>query len=236
MDRYSLNARIYPIIIFYMPAVILTIIFSFKFDNYIHLLTSFGIVSALSYLFSQLGRDAGKKKERKLWESWGGTPTTQLLRWSNTEISINTKRRYHAKLNLLCPVDGAPDNVYERANPLEADEVYQTWTKYLISRTRDTNKFPLLFKDNISYGFRRNLWGLKAYAILLIIVLMTATYGYYSTTLNTFNISRYPVEFSIAEGILLIMLSFWLIKIKGNWIRIPAFSYAERLLESVEDL
>ena len=65
MDRYSLNARIYPIVIFYMPAVILAVLFSLKFDKYVHLFTSFGIVGALSYLFSQLGRDGGKIKEKE---------------------------------------------------------------------------------------------------------------------------------------------------------------------------
>lgn len=235
MDRYSLNARIYPIIIFYMPAVILAVLFSLKFDKYIHLFTSFGIVGALSYLFSQLGRDSGKKKEKALWKYWGGAPTTQLLRWRNTEININTKRRYHNKLNVLCVLDNVPDPNFEQSSPDDADEAYQAWTKFLISKTRDNKRFSVLFKDNMNYGFRRNLWGMKRYAISLILILMAGTFIYYWLTAGSVNPMLYPMEFIIAECILLIILLFWVLIINRNWIRVPAFAYAERLLEAVEE-
>ncbi|WP_262249865.1 hypothetical protein [Parapedobacter soli] len=236
MDRYSLNARIYPVVIFYMPAIILAVLFLLKFDNYIHLFTSFGIVGALSYLFSQLGRDGGRRKERKLWRSWGGAPTTQLLRWSNNEINVNIKKRYHNKLSVLCPVDDLPDPAYEQANPVESDEIYQYWTKFLISKTRDTQKYSVLFKENMNYGFRRNLWGMKTYAIWLILILMVGTYGYYWLTIKSINPTIYPMEFLIAEVILLVIFFFWIFVINKNWIKVPAFAYAERLLEATEEL
>jgi hypothetical protein len=219
-----------------MPAVILAVLFSLKFDKYVHLFTSFGIVGALSYLFSQLGRDGGKKKEKELWKSWGGAPTTQLLRWRNTEINVNTKRRYHSKLNAFCSLYNLPDLNFEQSNPDEADEAYQAWTKFLISKTRDNKKFSVLFKDNMNYGFRRNLWGMKTYAISLIIILMASTIIYYWVTTNTPNVILYPTEFIIAEGILLVILLFWAFVINKNWIKVPAFSYAERLLETIEEI
>ncbi len=236
MDRYSLNARIYPVVIFYMPAIILAVLFSFKFESYVHLLTSFGIVGALSYLFSQLGRDGGKKREKYLWKSWGGAPTIQLLRWRDTEININTKKRYHSKLNSVCALDIIPDVNFEQNNPEEADDAYQAWTKFLISKTRDNKKFSVLFKENINYGFRRNLWGMKAYSLTLIFVLMVATFLYYNISFHTFDIFLYPMEFIIAEILLLIILLLWIFIITRNWIKLPAFAYAERLLEASEEI
>lgn len=236
MDRYSLNARIYPVVIFYMPAIILVVLFALKFDEYIHLFTSFGIVGALSYLFSQLGRDGGKRKEKKLWKLWGGAPTTQLLRWSNNEINVNTKKRYHNKLNSLCPADNLPDPNYERTHPDEADDIYQCWTKFLVSKTRDTQKFSVLFKDSMNYGFRRNLWGMKLYAISLILMLMFGTYLYYWVATQNINPTFYPAEFFVAEVILLIIFSFWVFFINKSWIKVIAFAYAERLLEAAEEL
>lgn len=236
MDRYSLNARIYPVVIFYMPAIILAVLFTLKFDKYVHLFTSFGIVGALSYLFSQLGRDGGKRKEKELWKYWEGAPTTQLLRWSNNEINVNIKKRYHNKLINLCPVDNIPDPAYERTNPNDADDIYQYWTKFLISKTRDTQKFSVLFKDNMNYGFRRNLWGMKNYSILLVLILMIGTYGYYWLTTKSINASLYPLEFLIAESILLVILLFWVLIINKSWIKVPAYAYAERLLEATEEL
>lgn len=236
MDKYSLNARIYPVVIFYMPAIILAVLFSLKFDKYVQLFTSFGIVGALSYLFSQLGRDKGKKKEKDLWKHWGGAPTIQLLRWRNADINLNTKKRYHNRLATLCALDNNPDQNFEQLNPDAADEVYLAWTKFLISKTRDNKKFSVLFKDNMNYGFRRNLWGMKNYALSLIIILMTGTFIYYFVTTKSPDVILYPIEFVMAEGILLLIFLFWIFVINRQWIKIPAFAYAERLLETIEEI
>jgi hypothetical protein len=236
VDRYSLNARFYPMVLFYMPVLLLGALFSFQFDKYTHLLTSLGILGALSFFLQQIGRDPGKKKEKALWQSWGGAPSTQLLRWQDSTIDANTKKRYHLKLQELCKLDIVPDENFEKAHPQEADVAYQSWVKFLITKTRDTKKFSLLFTENISYGFRRNMWGLKPYAISLLIILMITTYGYYGFTKKAFNPVAFPFTFFIAEGGLQILLWTWAIKVKQQWVRLPANAYAERLLEAIENL
>ena len=79
-DLYSLKARFYPVIILFFPIVIIGVAYSLEFEKFFALLSSMGVVGALTYLFSQLGRDRGKLKEADLWTSWGGAPSTQLLR------------------------------------------------------------------------------------------------------------------------------------------------------------
>jgi hypothetical protein len=64
------------------------------------------------------------------------------LRWSNTRLDNNTKKRYHQELQRVCPVPTPPDEIIEAASPTEADSVYQSWTKYLISQTRDKKNTP----------------------------------------------------------------------------------------------
>ncbi len=236
IDKYSLNARFYPMVLFYLPVLLLGILFSFQFNKITHQLTSLGILSAVFFFIKQIGRDAGKVREKSLWEAWGGAPTTQLLRWRNTTVDINTKKRHHLKLQTLCPVEKMPDQDFENSSPEEADAVYQAWTKYLISKTRDTKKYPLLFTENISYGFRRNLWGLKIYAIVLLIVLMASTYIYYGITTKTYNPISFPGLFIIAEFGLLALILLWIFKVTANWVRIPANVYAERLMEAIESL
>jgi hypothetical protein len=236
IDRYSLNARFYPMVLFYMPVLLLGALFSFQFDKYTHLLTSLGILGALSFFLQQIGRDPGKKKEKALWQSWGGTPSTQLLRWQDSTIDANTKKRYHLKLQELCKLDIVPDENFEKEHPQEADAAYQSWVRFLITKTRDATKFSLLFTENISYGFRRNMWGLKPYAIALLIALMVVTYVYYGFTNKTFDFLKFPWLFFIAEACLQILLWIWILKVKPNWVRLPANAYAERLLEAIENL
>ncbi|MEJ7745428.1 MAG: hypothetical protein WKF61_01485 [Luteimonas sp.] len=49
----------------------------------------------------------------------------------------------------------------ELEQPGTADEIYRAAAVWLIKRTRETQRFPLLFKENIHFGFQRNALGLR---------------------------------------------------------------------------
>lgn len=231
MDKYSLNARLYPIIILFIPILILGLFYSFAFKNYMHTMISFGITAALSYFFSNLGRDMGKKKELNLWKEWGGMPSVQLFSFQNNIIDYYTKVNYHNILMELAPPSNENIN-FEKAEIEDVEEIYRSWTRYLISKTRDYKNFPLLFNENISYGFRRNLWGLKKPSLIIISFSMFANFAFQWSKF-TFYYNLYQTEFFLSESILLGILLFWIFIINSNWVKIPAFAYAERLLESI---
>ena len=235
-DAYTLKARVYPMILLIFPLILMGIFYSIEMKSFLPLGSSALIGGTFSYLFSQLGRDKGKTKEQLLWKSWGGTPTTQILRLTNDIIDKHSKKRYHKKLHSICPVSIVPNREMEMSSPAKADDIYRTWTKYLISKTRDVKAYDLLFKDNCSYGFRRNVWGLKPTAIFCISILIICNfaYGYYQTT--SINPMLYSVNVLYSIIGLLICLLFWIVVISKNWIKIPAFSYAERLCEAIENL
>jgi len=235
-DSYSLRARYYPMIILLLPIIILGFFYSLEFESILHFLGSLGVAGALTYLFSQLGRDQGKRKEADLWKSWGGPPTTQLLRIGNLHFDPHTKKRYHQRLHTLCPVPVIPDAMMEASDRAGADHVYASWSKYLISQTRDKKKFPLLFKENTSYGFRRNLWGLRNIALTSTLVIMVLNYFYWSIKIKIFNPLLLPTSFIYSTCSLLIILLFWLVIVKKNWVKDLAFAYAERLCESVDNM
>lgn len=236
MDRYTLRARYYPVVILFFPIIVLGVVYSFQFESYVHALTSLGTVSAFTYLFSQMGRDQGKKKEKKLWEGWGGTPSIQILRINNSHLDAHTKQRYHQKLQALCPVEVVPNAAMENVDLPSADQIYSAWTRFLISQTRDTGKYALLFKDNTSYGFRRNLWGLKPYGIALTVLLLLGNYIYWAIVKSSYNPVEYPSSFAYASIGLLFFLIFWITIVNKNWVKLIAFAYAERLCECSESL
>jgi hypothetical protein len=235
-DNYTLKARYYPVLILFLPIIIIGFFYSLQFESVFHFLGSLGVVGALTYLFSQLGRDQGKQKESSLWKNWGGAPTIQLIRLRNSHLDSHTKQRYHQKLQQLCPVSAPPDAEQEINQPNKADDVYQAWAKYLISQTRDNKKFSLLYKENVSYGFRRNLWGLRPFALTLAIVLLVGNYLFWFVKLNNLNPVLFPNSFIYSSiGILLIIL-FWMLLVTKSWIKLVAFSYAERLWECSDNL
>jgi hypothetical protein len=235
-DNYTLKARFYPVIILFLPIVITGIFYSFEFKSLNQLLTSAAIVGALTYLFSQLGRDQGKKKEPALWKTWGGSPSVQILRLRDQHLNKHTKQRYHQKLQSLFPVDEIPNIDMETNDSIGADEVYKAWSQYLISQTRDGKKFSLLLKDNISYGFRRNLWGLKLHGIILTSSLIIGNYLFEVIKNKSWNPFDFTNVFQYSSFVLVAILLFWLFVVTKQWIKIVAFSYAERLLESVENI
>ncbi len=236
MNRYNLTARVFPMLLFYLPVLSLAILFSVEIEKKIHVLTSFGLIAALSYFNAQLGRKGGKEREANLWVSWGGPPTTQLLRWADQRLDVNTKKRYHFKLQALCPVQPFPTAAVEAGDRDGADAAYAGWIRFLISQTRDTKKFDLLFSENINYGFWRNLWGLKRAALMIILLLAAGVYLYFSFINQGLNPLNFDRLFFIAEGILVFIALLWAFIVTENSIKIPAFAYAERLLEATNSL
>lgn len=236
MDRYSLTARVYPMILFYLPLSVLFLIAIWDFQQYYHFGIPVGLVGVLAYLSSHLGRDVGKNKEAGLWRDWGGTPTTQLFRWRNVRLDMYTKARNHTKMEQLCPIGRTVDEQFERVNPDDADEAYRAWTKYIIGKTRDVNQYTLIFKENMAYGFRRNLWGLKPLAITLIVLLIGVTYGFFVYSSGVWTIDQFPQVFFVAEIFLIFILLFWLLRVTKEWVKLTAFAYAERLHEAIETL
>ena len=217
-------------IIFFMPIIILGVFYSIIYEEWYQSLSSLGLTAVLTYFLSHLGRDRGKLKEPQLWKMWGGMPSVQILRKSDNHLDTATKSRYIDKLSQLCPVQISGDQ--DKDHNIQ----FQAWTKFLISHTRDTKAYPLLFKENINYGFRRNLWALKELSIGFILICLLGNYLYQSYK-NGFQLfTFFPVSFYLSQIILVIFLLVWIFIISSNWVKIPAFAYAERLLETSEVL
>ncbi|MFC0342998.1 hypothetical protein [Epilithonimonas hispanica] len=236
MDRYNLTARVYPMILFFLPLSALLLVTIWDYRDFYHFSIPVGLLGVLVYLTSHLGRDGGKKKEARLWIQWGGAPTTQLFRWNDDKIDMHTKTRNHKKMESLCPIGYAVDESFELQNQTKADEIYIAWTKFLLGKTRDQNLHSIIFKENMAYGFRRNLWGLKPYAISIIVLLIGTIYGFFVFKTGVWQIDDFPQVFFIAEIFLIIFLLFWLLRVTKSWIKLTAFAYAERLHEAIEGL
>jgi hypothetical protein len=234
LDRYSLKARLYPAFIVLLPAFVVSLYYITDFEKYYHYATALVSVGLFTYLLAQLGRDKGKIKESELFMHWGGKPTTLIFRHSDNSLDQITKNRYHKLLETKITDIKIPTAEQEKNDNNLADQVYESCTKYLISKTRDTKKFPLIFKENISYGFRRNLWGMKTWALVLLSILITI--HFYFITKGVTNYISLQDKDILLFAFLGIVTIFWLFVVTKNWIKLTAYAYAERLLESVNEL
>jgi len=233
-DLYTWNARITPTFIVLLP---LAIACGLWFPD-VPVAERLGAVLiaplVLAALLGQLGRDMGYRRQSKLWQEWGGAPTTQLLRHRNSALNPELRGRYQRNLTRLDPTLRMPTAEEEESNPVGADHLYEAATRMLISKTRDRERFPLVYKENTNYGFRRNLWGLKPIALPLGVVSVLACLG----TPAVWTTGRVTVsaEWLIGTGTSVLLLVCWIFVFTSGWVRIPATAYAERLFETTEEL
>jgi hypothetical protein len=228
---YTLPARVYPVIIVCLPAALaLFAWFPDKSWN-LGILSAVGVTSALTMLGSQIGRDLGKAKEPGLWESWGGKPTTQLLRHRDRQIDQNTKERYHKRLSQLMKFD-LPTPRQEEVHPGAADDAYNAAVIWLIGQEKAGPRRDLLFKENVNYGFRRNLWAMRPAGILI------AAIGFLGSSIPCaiYWNDGPRITACIATVANTVLLVWWMLRINANWIRIPAFRYAQELLSLIDVL
>jgi len=83
-----------------------------------------------------------------------------MLRHSNATYDAATKARLHTFLSKKLS-EPAPSTADEELDPARSRRFYARGGAWLRENTRDTKKFNVLFNENVTYGFRRNLLGLR---------------------------------------------------------------------------
>jgi len=233
LDSYTVKARYYPTMIVVAPMCLVVLSLA---SGQLDLLKSIGvgIVSGLGLVFvmDQVGRDSGRNKQSHLFRQWGGVPTTVLLRHQDHTIGGPTKERYHCILSKLLPDLDIPSAQQEMENQSRADEVYASCTEFLKEATRDSAKFPLIFQENSNYGFRRNLWVMKAGG-LVVSAIGTVICG----AICVYRL-RQPSEMwlvpAVSALLSVLLLYLWACRFTPSWVRMTAFAYARQLLAACD--
>jgi hypothetical protein len=231
-DAYARRARIAPAVIVAMPIVVLA-----GATAFVHLplagLTTI-IAGAYLVLVEQLSRDAGRGIQKRLWESWGGSPTLHRLRYKGS-ASVPATDRLHRQVSDLVGWE-LPTQAEEAADAAAADGEYNRATAQIRDRIHnqpDPKRFAMLQKENANYGFRRNLLGLRPWGIgaslaaaAVAIVIALASDGSYS---HRAGVAAVPVGYAAASLIFFALLP-------PDWPRLPGEEYADRLVGAIQTL
>lgn len=233
LDQYSLRARLMPALLTVLPAALgVAAWFPEKIALLGSLLAFVAVCGSVSFL-SECLRDRGKKLEKELIKKWGGLPSTILLRHRDTHLNPETKARYHARLRKLLGKKQIPSLEYESEDPEKADRLYASCGDYLREQTRDPQKFGLLLSENIQYGTRRNLLGAKPIALWIGSPALFSSSCAAAATLHGGSSAEVPLACVL---ITFSCLVFWIFRVNREWVRTTAFTYAERLLASCDNL
>jgi len=233
LDTYALYARALPVLLVALPGALASVAWFPEAKTWWSAISGLLAGCGIPVLLSQIGRDSGKNKESALFESWGGKPTTRFLRHRDAPNKV-LLAQHHRKLQDLFSDIRIPSAQDEAANPNGADEVYDACVALLREKTRDKQRFPILYGELVSYGFRRNLWGMKPLGIAVALAGTVAISVLLILRLHQAEPPS-PIAVMVAASDLL-FLAAWLFWIKPDWVRIPAEAYAGQLLIATENL
>jgi hypothetical protein len=241
-DSYNRKARLYPALLTLAPIIWSGYVFGPTIaPDFPRIVAALTLISSFLYVFANAARSHGKILEKQLVDSWGAWPTTILLRHRDNTIDIVTKARYHAALSIICDGMPFPTPLEEQQSPEKADIHYHSAIKRLIER-RLGPQYEILNYENASYGFRRNLLGLKPFG--LVISFMAAAFTSFAWWAVTM-----PEEASIPSAIasfkndptflILIILDIiyfllWVFKIRKKFVFQAAREYSRALLKTLD--
>ena len=233
-DEYSLNARVQPSLLGFLPLLIAAYIVTPTLYNFIA--TLFSIIVACGFItaLAHYSRHQGRKTEKRLYKLWGGKPTTIMLRHTDDTLDKYTTIRYHKYLSENIDNWTAPNIEEERNNPDYTDEYYDSAVKWLLEKTRDRKTHRLIFKDNISYGFRRNSRGIKWLGIVSSFLSFFLLLGNLCPNADYLDIKKYSLDYGVMT-FSLVMLFWWTFVVNDSWVRDAAESFAIRLLAACEN-
>jgi hypothetical protein len=241
-DPYDRQARLYPALLTLLPAILLVLAVIPGLGTLGRAVIAIGVTSGVLYLLSDYARTAGKRLEPKLVREWGGWPTTIWLRHRDSHLPTRVKQRYHDFLAQRLGAEAVPTSGDERARPERADECYDACVIWLKEQCRGP-AFALVEKENATYGFRRNLLGLKPIAIGICISVLLAPAAAALRTQRGFDLnmlslrtlingySNMPAMLTAALVFALVMLIWlWFLTVRGSWLRDAGDQYARALL------
>ena len=210
-------------------------------DNLEHAASFTIATGCLLYFLASIARSRGKFAEVRLVGKWGGWPTTILLRYQDQTIDKATKARYHKELSSLCGGLQFPSTASEEAgDPQRADELYRSAIKKLIELRRGP-QYSLIHAENVSYGFRRNLFGLKPAATVIIMAVSFLTAGgWFLVTPTPYNLNlivQSALAYPHLPLLLLVDIGYavlWAWAIQESFVFQAGKEYAEALLRTLD--
>ncbi|MDH0081393.1 hypothetical protein [Stutzerimonas stutzeri] len=238
-DPYERKARVIPGLLVSLPLLVpLLCVYGAKHPVLTGVIGLLGGCGAI-YALASVARGRGKKLEEKLLKQWGGMPTTLALRHRDKFLDSISKQRYHNDISLKLGIE-MPSKQDEASDPDKADDIYIGATKRLRELTRDNKN--LLLKENIAYGFHRNMVAMKFVGITSCI----SGLGYGGLIAGVIRAAPpyfEPIRLAhpgLAAG-LTILISFsllmaWLFYFDKDAVKRMGFVYAERLFECLASL
>jgi hypothetical protein len=235
LDPYERKARLVPGMLAVMPATVIVAGLLWVVDRAaIGAIAGAALELGLPVALANHTRRVGKRVEGKLWAAWGGPATTKKLRHRGAD-NPHRVALVHANLSRLAPGIQLPTLTEEDDDPVDADHRYEAASEVARNRLRDMPQGRLLFAENCSYGYHRNLFALRPVGIRVAAasLIVASIVGGVSVVGI---VSAPGVVIGSIVAIEVALLVFWLRHVRDADVEMAADSYAEAFMGAVASL
>jgi hypothetical protein len=234
LDRHSLLARQRPALFMLFPVLVSAVAIFPSLRSWWAALVAIAGTCGVSIALSQFAQGLGKRLEPALIEFWDGLPSVAMLRHRDGRLDAVTKERYKGFLARYGPKLSFPTATEEVSDALAADAVYMSATRWLLSQTRDTKTFALLFQQNINYGYRRNMLGLRPWGVAGSAAALIVTFGV--AAIQAARNQNIDTTLVAAFVVAAAAFAYWMVAVRPNWVKTAADAYAHELLAACDRL
>ena len=191
---------------------------------------AFVVIAALPFVATRIARSAGRARQDALFKSWGGIPTTAMLRYRDSRVNPHTKGIYRERLRRLGAAFPIPDEEAERRDPAAADALIAAAMDE-VRRCAKEKGVKTVHRENINYGAARNAYGLKPFGLAACVVAAVVL----AVAVALRGSAPTPLDLIIAMAIVVIA-GIWLFACTANGVQQHAEAYALALFEAIETL
>lgn len=230
LSRYEREARLGPALFVLLPTFLLAAVWMPDFWGF---LGGFALVAffAGAYLMMGHAREKGLEVEERLEGEMGARPSTQALRHDGPLLNPTTRERYHGSLGRLGL--RIPTHAEQQADAVAADAAFASAVDRLLELTRGP-RFPMLLDENINYGFRRNLRGLKSLALGVLALCLALDLAALALSM-TGDHEKIAAAAGLA-ALYLVLILVWSTIVTDQFVLAASWKYVKRLLACCEHL
>jgi hypothetical protein len=225
LDAYERRARLTPGLFAIAPVVVLVLSLGLEKNPLVSGVIGVVTAGGGAYLLSVVVANLGRRLQNGLWESWGGTPTAQLLRAHSDVSNVDQRLIWRSAIQNITGVVLLTE-ANELSDPIRADEVIAAAVGQVRNLTHD-DRYPLIAKENAQYGLERNLYGSRCLGRGLTLTCLAGIL----IALVCFHTSSPTLVIGIVVEVVLSVL--WFIIPSGARMKDAAFRYGEQLLQAV---
>jgi hypothetical protein len=226
LDEYDREARLVPALFALVPVVLAGVGLGFADNLLLGAGTGILITVGAPMLVAKQVANRGRHLEKSLFAAWGGPPTTlKLVPPADAplgEIRKQRRDRLEQATGITLPTSST-------LNLVDA-ETYQAAVYWLITNTRDHVRFPVVWTELKSYGFERNLLGLRPLGLASSAASVMALAAGLVAGLLGAEVASIPLAILCAVCVA-IGLAWWFGPNEQR-VRVVADRYAERLLDA----